>query len=195
VVEALLVGVLQGLGQVTDDLQALVYVEQLAHLAHFAQQEVEPDRLGVVIEDQRRAEFAVLVVLDLDDARVVDAFEDLELALRLANQRLARIGGGRGSDGVDANAPAHGVHRGVRAFPVLVGVIRRTLGQQRAELVVADLAMLVRRPDAGLGHGPGEHAGVLMIDAASWIARALPVPLCSAPMMPVSDSLPGCPRR
>jgi hypothetical protein len=92
VVEALLVGVLQGLGQVTDDLQALVYVEQLAHLAHFAQQEVEPDRLGVVIEDQRRAEFAVLVVLDLDDARVVDAFEDLELALRLADQRLAGIG-------------------------------------------------------------------------------------------------------
>ncbi|HRF73990.1 MAG TPA: hypothetical protein PL117_14570, partial [Accumulibacter sp.] len=66
-------GVLQGLCQVTDDLQALVNVELLAPLlvprlaplvaplvAHFAQQEVEPDGLGVVIEDERRAEFGVL---------------------------------------------------------------------------------------------------------------------------------------
>lgn len=117
-----------------------------------------------MIEDERRAEFGVLVVLDLDDARMVDAFEDLELALRLADQRVAGIGGGRGGDGVDADAPAHGVHRGVRAFPVLIGVIRRALGEQRAELVVADPAMLVRRPDTGLGHRPGEHAGVLVVD-------------------------------
>ncbi|WP_291990703.1 hypothetical protein [Candidatus Accumulibacter sp. ACC007] len=116
-----------------------------------------------MIEDERRAEFGVLVVLDLDDARVVDAFEDLELSLRLANQRLARLRRGGGSNRVDANAPAYSRHRGVRALPVLVGAAFR---QQRAELVIADLAMLVRGPYAGLCHGPGKHPGVLMVDAA-----------------------------
>lgn len=115
-----------------------------------------------MIEDERRAEFGVLVVLDLDDARMVDAFEDLELSLRLANQRLARIGRGGGSNRVDANAPAYSRHRGVRALPVLVGAAFR---QQRAELVIADLAILVRAPYAGLCHGPGKHPGVLMVDA------------------------------
>ena len=52
VVQALLVGVFQRLGQVANDLKPLVDAEQLAHLA---QQKVKPDRLGVVIEDERRA--------------------------------------------------------------------------------------------------------------------------------------------
>ena len=160
VVQLLLVGVLQGLGEVAHDLEALVDAEKLAHLA---QKEVETDRLGVVVEDERWPEFGVLVVLDLDDAGVVNAFEDLKLALRLADQRLAGIGGGGSGHGVDANAPADGVHRGVRAFPVLV---RGAFRQQRAELVVADLAVLVRRADASFSHGSGQHAGVLLVDAA-----------------------------
>ena len=94
---------------------------------------------------------------------MVDAFEDLKLALRLADQGLAGIGRGSSGHRVDANAPAHGVHCSMCAFPVLIG---RALGQQRAELVVADLAMLVRRPDASLCHRSGEHTGVLVVDAA-----------------------------
>ena len=137
VVQPLLVGVLQCLGKVAHDLQALVHAEQLAHLM---KQEVQADRLGVVIEDECRAELGVLVVLDLDDARVINAFEDLKFALGLAHQRLASISSGGSSHGVDANAAAHGIHRCVGAFPVL---IRRTLGQQRTELVIAYLAVLV----------------------------------------------------
>jgi hypothetical protein len=57
---------------------------------------------------------------------MVDAFEDLELALRLADQRLAGIGVGSGDNGADADAPAHGVHPGVRGFPVEIdGCTRR----------------------------------------------------------------------
>ena len=127
-------------------------------LAAVAQQVVQAHGLGVVIEDQCRAEFGLLVVLDLQDAGMVDAFEDLELAPRLANARGADLGAGGGGDGVDAHAAVHRVDADVLGFPVLKAL---TLGQQLAEPVVAHLAVLVGGADAGLGQAAGDGARLL----------------------------------
>ena len=123
-----------------------------------AQQVIQAHGLGVVIEDQRRAEFGLLVVLDLQDAGVVDAFEDLELASGLAYACGTGLGGGGGSDRVDADAAMNRVDADVLGFPVLEPF---TLGQQLAQSVVAHLAVLVGGADAGLGKAAGDGARLL----------------------------------
>ena len=185
VVEALGVGVLQRLGDVAHQLQALRDREVLAVVA---QQVIQAHGLGVVIEDQRRAELGLLVVLDLQDARVVDAFEDLELAARLAHARGADLGAGGGSDGVDADTAMHRVDADVLGFPVLKAF---AFGQQLAEPVVAHLAVLVGGTDAGLGEAASDGASLLRVDGRR---ERLVMPLASAPTMPGSSRVPGRPR-
>jgi hypothetical protein len=83
---------------------------------------------------------------------VVDAFEDLELAARLAHARGADLRAGGGGHGVDAHPAVHRVDADVLGFPVLEAF---AFGQQLAEPVVAHLAVLVGRADAGLGEARG----------------------------------------
>ena len=158
--EALAVGVLQRLGEVAHELQPLRQRQARAVVAH---QVVEPHRVRVVLEQQRRAEFGVLVVLGLEDAGMLDAFEHLEFPPRLPSPRRAGLRAGRAGHGVDAHAAVDGVDRDVLRGPVLEAV---ALGQQRAELVVADLAVLVRRADAGFLQGAVDRAGLLRVDRA-----------------------------
>ena len=159
VVQALRVGVLQRLGDVADPLQALRDRQVLALLP---QQVIEAHGLRVVIEDQRRAEFGLLVVLDLEDARVVDAFENLELAAGLANPRGADLRTRSRGDRVDAHPAVYGVDADVPRFPVLK---TGTLGQQLAQPVVAHLAVLVGRADAGFGQGAGDGASLRRVNS------------------------------
>ena len=88
VVEPLGMRVLQRLGNVAHHLQALSNGERLAF---FAQQVVQAHGLGVVVEDQRRAEFGFFQVVDAQDARVINAFEHFELATRLAQAGRAGL--------------------------------------------------------------------------------------------------------
>ena len=158
VVEALGVRVLQRLGDVAHQLQALRDREVFAAVA---QQVIQAHGLGVVIEDQCRAELGLLVVLDLQDARMVDAFEDLELTARLANARGADLRARGGCDGVDAHPAVNRVDADVLGFPVLEAF---TLGQQLAEPVVAHLSVLVGRTNAGLGEAASDGARLLRVD-------------------------------
>jgi hypothetical protein len=158
VIQALGVGVLQRLRDVAHQLQALRDREVLAVVA---QQVIQAYGLGVVIEDQGRAEFGLLVVLDLQDAGVVDAFEDLELAARLANARGADLRARRGGHRVDAHPAVHRVDADVLGFPVLETF---TFGQQLAEAVVAHLTVLVGGADAGLGEPARDGASLLRVD-------------------------------
>ena len=158
--EALAVGVLQRLGEVAHELQPLRQRQARAVVAH---QVVEPHRVRVVLEQQRRAEFGVLVVLGLEDAGMLDAFEHLEFPPRLPGPRRTGLRAGRAGHGVDAHAAVDGVDRDMLRGPVLEAV---ALGQQRAELVVADLAVLVGRADAGFLQGAVDCAGLLRVDRA-----------------------------
>ena len=72
---AVRVGVLQGLRHAAHHVQALGEGQPGALVA---QQVVEPLGLGVVVEDQRCAQLGLLVLLDLQDAGVVNAFQHLE---------------------------------------------------------------------------------------------------------------------
>ncbi len=153
VVEPLGVGVLERFGQVAHELQALGDGEALAL---FAQELVEPDGLGVVFEDLSRTKFGFLVVVDAQNARVVDAFEDFKLASRLAQPHSPGFwSGGRGQR-VHPDPAVHCLDAHVPGCPVLEAL---AFGHQPGELVIAHLAVLVGRADArlddGSANGPG----------------------------------------
>ena len=89
---------------------------------------------------------------------MVDAFEDLEFAARLTHAGGTGLGGGGGSDGVDADTAMNRVDADVLGFPVLKPF---TLGQQLAQPVVAHLAVLVGGADASLGEAARDGARLL----------------------------------
>ena len=158
VVQALGVRVLQRLGNVAHELQAL---RDGAPRAVVTQQVIQAHSLGVVVEHERWAQLGFFVVLDLQDARVVDAFEHLEFAACLAHARCASLRAGGGGHGVDAHAAVHGLDGDVVGFPILEAF---AFGQQRAELVIADLAVFVGGSNAGLVEAARDGAGLLCID-------------------------------
>ncbi len=92
VIQPLGMGVLQGLGNVSHQLEPLGDGERVALLA---QQMVQPNRFGVVIEDQGRAEFGFFVVIDPQDAGMVDALQHFEFTARLAEPRRTGLWRGR----------------------------------------------------------------------------------------------------
>jgi hypothetical protein len=80
---------------------------------------VEADGVGVVLEDEGRPQLVLGVVHGLEDARVLDAFQDLELALGSPRQGLAgarRLGG----DGIESDAADKPGEGNVLGLPVLV---------------------------------------------------------------------------
>ena len=95
-----------------------------------------------------------------DTARILDAFEDAELPLCLACQRLARLGVTRLSDVVDAHATTC-ADRDMRCRPIL---IVEAVFEYAFKLVVSDAAMLAGDADPGFRHRPGNRARLLMID-------------------------------
>ena len=150
VVKALGMRVLERLRDVAHELKALGDGEGLAALT---QQVVQAHGFRVVIKDQRGPEFGFLVVLDLQDVGMVDAFEDLEFAPRLSNPSGPDLWAGRSGQRVDAHAPVHCVDADVARFPVLKAL---ALSQQLGEPVVAHLAVLVGGTDARLSQATGD---------------------------------------
>ena len=141
--EAARVGVLEHLGNAAHQQQALAGVQALAVVTH---QVVQAHGAGVEVEDQRRAELAVLVLAAAQDAAVVDALQHLELTLGPAHQVLACFGAGGVGQVVDAHAPLH-VDADVAGLPLLEAV---AVGDELVQPVVAHLAVLVGRAHAGL---------------------------------------------
>lgn len=150
-----LVRVLEGFRELPKDGEPLIDVELATPLA---QQEIQPPPLPVVVEQQRRAEFAFLEIANLENAGVIDAFEDLEFPGRLTDQRLPGIDARREGVAVDPDAAAD-TGRDMRPFPILVVL---ALLNEGAQLIVADAAMLVGRPHAGFDHRPADDAAQLV---------------------------------
>lgn len=152
VVQALGVGVLQSLCDVANHLQALGNRERLTPLP---QQVVQPDSLGIVIKDQRRAKLGFLQVVDAQDAGVVYALEHLEFATCLTKPGSTSLRRRRRSDGVDAYTTLYGVYADMTGFPILKAV---ALGHELGQLVITDLTMLVGGSNAGLNYRPADGA-------------------------------------
>jgi hypothetical protein len=128
------VGVAECLSQLAEEVEPQLRAHPSAPLA---QEQVKAHRFRVVLEDQRRAAFALLEVEDLEDARVVDALEDAERARRHPAQTRPRVGRGGRRVGVDPHAALH-AEADMTGFEVLPAV---ALGEELAELVVADAAL------------------------------------------------------
>ena len=157
VVQATGVGVLQHFSDLAHELQALADAQALTVIPD---QVVEPHRLGVAVEDQRGAELGVLVLAATQDAGVVDALEDFELALRLPDARLAFFGAGGSGQVVNADA-ALDIDADVPGLPLLEG---GAVHDQLTEQVISDMAVLVRGPDASLCKTACDGAGLLGVD-------------------------------
>ena len=99
---------------------------------------------------------------------MVDAFEDLEFAARLAHACGTGLVGGGGRDGVDADTAMNRVDADVLCFPILKPF---TLGQQLAQPVVAHLAVLVGGADAGLSEAASDGARLLRVDGGRRAVR------------------------
>ena len=156
-------GVFQGFCDVAHQLQALVNGELGATIA---QQVVEPLGFGVVVKHQRRPHLGLFVIIDLEDAGVADAFQHFKLASCLTNSGGTRLRAGRVGDGVDANATLNAFNADMLALPVLKAF---AFGNQLDELVVANLTMLIGRPDTSLGQATRNGARLLAIDVVRWV--------------------------
>ena len=163
VVKALGVSVFQRLGNVAHQLQSLGDRELCATIT---QQVIKALGLGVVIKHQRWAHFALFVIIDLEDAGVADALQHLKLAAGLANPGGTRFRARGVGHGVDAHAALNAFNADVLALPVLEPC---TLRNQFDELVVTNLPVLVRGPDAGLGQPTRNGSGLLAIHRVRWI--------------------------
>jgi len=88
VVEALLVRVLERLGDLAQKIQADHWADLGPALAHKV---IKPQRLLVVLEDQSRAAVGVAIVKHTQNIRMLDALENLELARGRAHQPLPSL--------------------------------------------------------------------------------------------------------
>ena len=123
---------------------------------------VEPHGPRLVGEEQGRAELVVLVVADVEDAGVVEALEDAELARRRPPHLLAVLLAGRLGDQVLPD-PAEDARQGrVLGEPVLVDA--GALVQELLEHVIADAAGLLRGPDAACSIARVSALAVLDVD-------------------------------
>ena len=146
-VEALAVGVGHRLADLAHQRELL---NERKGLLLLRQETVEAERSGVVLEDERRAEFRLAVVEDTLDAGVFHALQHAELALRRAGEAVPGLRRGGAGVRVDAHPAEHGGGdmAGGEVLPVLA------LGQQFLQFVVADAPPSPRRTYACLLNGP-----------------------------------------
>ena len=109
-------------------------------------QVIKADRLGVVIEDQRRAQLGFLEVTAAQDAGVFDALQHLELTARASGAAFAHLGAQGGGQRVDADAALHRSDGLVLAEPVLIVL---AFGEQLLQPVLAYGAVFVGWADTG----------------------------------------------
>jgi hypothetical protein len=158
VVQALGVRVLQRLGDVAHDLQALGDGEAGAAVT---QQVIQAHGLGVVVEDEGRTQLGVFVFPRLQYSGMVDSLKNFEFPAGRASARGSDIRARRGGYRVDAHTAVHGCNGDVLGFPILEAF---AFGQQLTELVVTDLTVLVGRSDACLVEAARNRAGLLRVD-------------------------------
>ena len=111
------VGVADGVGDLAEQLQPRAGRELRPPRRQVV---VEPHRPGLVGEQQRRAELVVLVVAGVEDAGVVEALEDAELARRRPLHPLPLLLAGGLGDQVLPDPAEDARQRGVLGQPVLV---------------------------------------------------------------------------
>ena len=116
-----------------------------------------------MIEYEGWPHLGFLEVVDLENARVRDTFENPKLAMCLAHASCPRFGARCLGHGLDAHTSLHSFHADVLALPVLVAF---TFTNQLNELVVAHLAMLVRRSDSDIGQSARNRPRLLTIDSS-----------------------------
>ena len=150
VVKLLLMSVFECFGKLPDKMQALVDVQVSAMIP---QQEIESNRLCIMIKDQSRAELGFLVITNLQDARMIDTLEDLELSRRMPNQCLPRLIRCCGGKRIDSDAATHRFDADVSTFPILKVF---PFANDCAELILANTPVLVRLPDACIHQGPAK---------------------------------------
>ena len=190
-------GVLEGLGDVPHQLQALTDVQRLATVTN---QVIQADRVRVIFEQERGTPLGVLVVLAAQDAGVLDAFEHGKLTLSLPDPRGALLWTGGGGRRVNAHSALHRNDADVAGQPVLKAV---AVGQQLEQFIVADLPVRVERTYPGFGQATNDDSRLLAInrgmnrtvnalrqrgDEAVVIARARPPPPINPGGRPIRQS-------
>src|SRR5262249_50097653 len=105
--ELLLVGVLDRLGQVTQQRETVLDAQSRPVLM---EKVVEPQCVRVMFEDQCGTELLILVVDSAQNGRVIDSFENLELALGRTHDHLPRLRGGTTRNLINAYASRHVRH-------------------------------------------------------------------------------------
>jgi hypothetical protein len=117
VIEALAVGVGHRLSKLADESQAAAEGETCELLSEVA---VKADSVGVVLEDESRAELCLAVVEGRLDSGVLHTLQNAELPLRSSRQALARfVGcGARIWVDTDTSVDARGRVLGSEVLPV-----------------------------------------------------------------------------
>lgn len=149
----LVMGVADDLGNLTDQVQPGADGELVLLLG---QKMIEPDGERIVLEDQRRADLVLGEAVDAQDARMLERVQQQVFPACRTLNGLAFPGRRPAPDQVQANPPLGFGDGGMAGLPVLVaGAFADELFQD----VVADLAVPLRRSDAGLLHRLADHPG------------------------------------
>jgi len=159
VADSLAMGVAQGLGDLTDEIEPATRAKTLPAL-----REVVIQALGAreIVVDQGRAALMLGVAPGAQDPGVADAFQDGVLALGGLADGCARLLAGPGLDHIDAHTCALLLEGDVGSGPVLIA---RTLVDQLVEPVVPDLPRPLGLANTGLFHRPCQRLGDRAVDA------------------------------
>jgi hypothetical protein len=140
-------GIRQRLGHLPHQVQTGVEVELLPSSQ---EEEVEPLRARIMLEDERRTTFVFGELLDAEDPGVDHPVEELELPLRGAASLHPRQIGRLQRHRVDVDPPPGLREARVHGLPVLIDV---GLQDQALECVVRDTPPSLRGSDPCLIYG------------------------------------------
>ena len=143
--DLLLVRVFQRLGDLANDAEFGVDRKLRAALRQVV---IQTNAVPGMLEDDGGAEAVLDQRQRLDDSRVADAADHLQLALGGADEGLAVDRRGRVGDGVEPEAVEQRGNRGVPGQEILIDVAR-ALEQQFGRLVLIEATMVTRTLDAG----------------------------------------------
>jgi hypothetical protein len=108
----LLVGVLHGLGDLTEQCQPLLHTQPGPVLLY---EVIQPNGIRIVLKDECRAALVVFVLKRTEQTGVVNPFQDLELAPSGSPDRLPVGRRGTQWNGVEADATLDALKRHVGA--------------------------------------------------------------------------------
>ena len=150
--DLLVMGESHDLRDLPHQVEACSYAESVSLLQ---QEMIEPDSLGVMLEDKGWPQFVLGETVDAEDPRMLERLEQLKFSLCRTLKLITVLLGGLGSDVIEPHPAFDVLEASVSRQPILIA---RPLADDLFEQIVADLTMPLGGPNSRLVHGLAYHS-------------------------------------